>query len=307
MKCHIALQFLAGTAPVHMFAHTFARPELREHSLECFARLVRLLLGPDAIAETKLEHGVSLVVLGVKIKLSKKGLKCRPAGSKTTGWLQTIDAALESGKLCAGSASKLAGAANCDHFLCAIRLSYVYAGQLSWGCSCTFRRLGRAMLRPIFDQKSKRNGLIDPELRRALQWWDQILRMKVAERLAWQQADTYEVHMFCDAAGSPAHLAAVLLMDGQTYFTHAEPSQKVMKAFYHRRDNQIMGLELLAISLGLETFKELLSGRRVVIHSDNSGSEVGSIAFLSIVLRLHVCDGRCQCGAAQQGVGITPN
>ena len=68
-----------------------------------------------------------------------------------------------------------------------------------------------------------------------------------------------------------------------------------------------MGLELLAISLGLETFKELLSGRRVVIHSDNSGSEVGSIAFLSIVLRLHVCDGRCQCGAAQQGVGITPN
>jgi len=123
MKCHIALQLLAGTAPVHTFAHTFARPEIREHSLECFARLVRLLLGPDAIAETKLEHGVSLVVLGIKIKLSKKGLKCRPAGSKTTKWLQTIDAALESGKLCAGSASKLAGAANCDHFLCAIRLS----------------------------------------------------------------------------------------------------------------------------------------------------------------------------------------
>ena len=116
MKCHIALQLLAGTAPVHMFAHTFARPELREHSLECFARLVRLLLGPDAIAETKLEHGVSLVVLGIKIKLSKKGVKCRPAGSKTTKWLQAIDAALESGKLCAGSASKLAGAANCDHF-----------------------------------------------------------------------------------------------------------------------------------------------------------------------------------------------
>ena len=132
--------------------------------------------------------------------------------------------------------------------------------------------------------------------------------MKVAERLAWQQADTYEVHMFCDAAGSPAHLAAVLLMDGQTYFTHAAPSQKVMKAFYHRRDNQIMGLELLAISLGLETFKELLSGRRVVIHSDNSGSEVGSFASQpSFALRLHVCDGRYQCGAVQQGVGTTPN
>jgi len=99
--------------------------------------------------------------------------------------------------------------------------------------------------------------------------------------------------MFCDAAGSPAHLAAVLLMDGQTYFTHAAPSQKVMKAFYHRRDNQIMGLELLAISLGLETFKELLSGRRVVIHSDNSGSEVGSFAFLSL---------SCGCMCAMAGV-----
>ena len=118
---HRAAVFAAAIASVHMFVHTFARPELREHSLECFARLVRLLLGPDAIAENKLEHGVSLVVLGIKIKLSKKGMKCRPAGSKTTKWLQTIDAALESGKLCAGSASKLAGADICDNCLSAVR------------------------------------------------------------------------------------------------------------------------------------------------------------------------------------------
>ena len=118
-----AAVFVAVTAPAHMLVHTFARPELREHSLECFARLVRLLLGPDAIAENKLEHGVSLVVLGIKIKLSKKGMKCRPAGSKTTKWLQTIDTALESGKLCAGSASKLAGAAICVLHLCAARFS----------------------------------------------------------------------------------------------------------------------------------------------------------------------------------------
>ena len=35
-----------------------------------------------------------------------------------------------------------------------------------------------------------------------------------------------------------------------------------------------MGLELLAISLGLCTFGEWLKGRSVVIHSDNTGSEV---------------------------------
>jgi len=34
-----------------------------------------------------------------------------------------------------------------------------------------------------------------------------------------------------------------------------------------------MGLELLAISLGMCTFASLLVGRRVVVHSDNTGSE----------------------------------
>ena len=34
-----------------------------------------------------------------------------------------------------------------------------------------------------------------------------------------------------------------------------------------------MGLELLSISLGMCTFEQLLCGRRVVVHSDNSGSE----------------------------------
>ena len=41
-----------------------------------------------------------------------------------------------------------------------------------------------------------------------------------------------------------------------------------------------MGLELLAISLGLSTFQEQLSGRKVVIHSDNSGSEVSPPPFM---------------------------
>ena len=35
-----------------------------------------------------------------------------------------------------------------------------------------------------------------------------------------------------------------------------------------------MGLELLSITLGLQTFKGMLKGRKVVIHSDNTGAEV---------------------------------
>ena len=66
---------------------------------------------------------------------------------------------------------------------------------------------------------------------------------------------------------------AVLLIDGQCYFTHYAPPEHLVAKFKRRRDNQIMGLELLSISLGFSTFEELLRGRKVVVHSDNTGSE----------------------------------
>eukprot|EP00973_Karenia_brevis_P002177 293821-Karenia_brevis.AAC.1 len=35
-----------------------------------------------------------------------------------------------------------------------------------------------------------------------------------------------------------------------------------------------MGLELLAISLAFCTFRQMLAGRKVVVHCDNTGAEV---------------------------------
>ena len=84
------------------------------------------------------------------------------------------------------------------------------------------------------------------------------------------------MHLFCDARGYPPHLGAVLFVDGVCYWTHMEPSESVLKEFTCRSDNQIMGLELLSISLGMSTFQDKLRDRCVVIHSDNTGSEVGS-------------------------------
>ena len=129
-------------------------------------------------------------------------------------------------------------------------------GKLSWGCSHLFKRVGRAMLRPIFDQKSRRDGLIGAELRRALLWWLQILRMGLVELRAWdEEVDRPPVHMFADAQGNPPYLAAVLFLPDQCFFTHMSPPTAVMDKFATRGDRQIMGLELLAISLGLSTFE----------------------------------------------------
>ena len=38
-----------------------------EHALSCLARLIRILLGPLAVADKKLECGHGLVVLGVRV------------------------------------------------------------------------------------------------------------------------------------------------------------------------------------------------------------------------------------------------
>ena len=254
---HIATFFLY--LAILQYVDDFFGPERLEtmySALQCFARLVRALLGPDALAEDKLECGRGLCILGVDISMSWRGFQCRPAASKIPQWIALIEDALApNGRLFPGLASKL-------------------AGKLSWGGAQLFHRLGRAMLRPIFDQKSKRSGRVCTELRRALLWWRDILSTNIAELKPWKQVTSTPVHMFCDAAGRKPYMGVVVFIDGECLWTHMVPPRKVMCRFRARSDNQIMGLELLAISLGLSTFERRLRGRKVIIHSDNSGSEV---------------------------------
>ena len=58
------------------------RPKWLSHSMRCFVRLARLLLGPDSIAESKMEFGKDLCVLGVDFRIRKHSFTCRPAGEE---------------------------------------------------------------------------------------------------------------------------------------------------------------------------------------------------------------------------------
>jgi len=78
---------------------------------------------------------------------------------------------------------------------------------------------------------------------------------------------------FCDASGSPPHIAAVLHIDGQWFWTHMPIQESVINQLEIRNDAQIMALELISISLGLCTFQGKLADRKVVVHSDNTGAE----------------------------------
>jgi len=58
------------------------RPNAMKHALGCFARLVRLLLGPTALADQKMEFGLQIGILGVEMRLSSAGFQCCPSKDK---------------------------------------------------------------------------------------------------------------------------------------------------------------------------------------------------------------------------------
>ena len=129
--------------------------------------------------------------------------------------MHTMRQALTEGVLHSGAAKKL-------------------AGRLNWAVQYLFHWLGRAMIRPIYDQAYSRfvnalhcvcvqdplgfaysrNGSVGKELRVALTWWLWALGLDIMEERPWTSADEPLAHLFVDARGSPAHCAAVLFIDG---------------------------------------------------------------------------------------------
>ena len=94
-------------------------------------RLVRAVLGEVTIAADKLECGSSLTVLGAKTTVRLTGVTSAPDQKKREKWIRRIEEALRVNRLTSGEASKLSGA-------------------LQWATQRMFRRLGRALLRPIY-------------------------------------------------------------------------------------------------------------------------------------------------------------
>ena len=80
-----------------------------EHAKSCFARLVRCLLGVDALSASKLQHGNPLDILGLEFHITPEGIRCKPSCDKVKKWVHIIEEALKSNSLGPGSASKLAG------------------------------------------------------------------------------------------------------------------------------------------------------------------------------------------------------
>ena len=253
--------------------------------MHCFARLVRACLGGTVVAADKLDAGAELVVLGVFVQLSRCGAWHKPSADKIAKWSKQIDGFLTMERLCGGEASKLSGA-------------------LQWASQHTFKRLGRAMIRPIIRQVHAPSSNLNVELSLALHWWLEVLNMGICQFRPWTASTEKPVHMFCDARSTLPRVAAVLyrfafscvgfdgsvhshlLRDRKFAYCDIEPPDVILNAFMRRGDNQITSLEILSIALGISTFAKEIEGRNLIIWSDNTGAESATrkgVAFAGVV------------------------
>lgn len=87
MLCHIARVVLR--IPALRYVDDFFavdHPECVDHAMTCFARMVRAVLGPNAVAPDKLAHGVPLEVLGLVVRIINKGIELVLPDKKMKEW-----------------------------------------------------------------------------------------------------------------------------------------------------------------------------------------------------------------------------
>ena len=63
------------------------------------------------------------------------------------------------------------------------------------------------------------------------------MELGIAEKGTWQQPEPDTVHIFCDAAGDPAQVAAIGWDRGETLYADCEPSAAITQRWRERSDN----------------------------------------------------------------------
>jgi hypothetical protein len=225
---------------------------MMERTLHYVAMVFTAILGQGSLSPKKLQVGNPLTILGFDVTLAHNHVLFQLNETKRCAWLEQIRGFRLCGKMSQDDAAQM-------------------SGRLSFASEFLFRRLGRAMLRPLFAQKGTRDGLVHGNLQEALGWWETALEWHDAEEHWLEDNSGISAEMFCDASGEPGHLCAVLFINGAAFYCHSEVPECWWNFFVERNDAQIMALELLAIYYGLMAFMPLLRGRTIRVWTDNEG------------------------------------
>ena len=193
------------------------------HALSCVARVIRAVLGTDALRAHKMAVGnyslacqfsqwtrswsraacaamqgvkvseAPLVVLGASVSCLIAVLRCCPSPDKAAKWSDILLRVIATGIMSPGLAKKM-------------------AGRLSWAAQTTFRRAGRAMVRPFFAQAFAplRGARASPALLSACHWWQVVLRSGISEAIPLRISLREPVILLTGACFVSAHRSRAL-------------------------------------------------------------------------------------------------
>jgi len=232
-----------------------SHPDCAKHTAAIFQRLVRALLGPTAINDSKTEVGKELVVLGLLVSLASQGLSISLDSIKASSWMQMLREAYETQLLPGGTAGKL-------------------AGRLNFGAQHVFLRAARCWLRPLYRQQYSplKAGECSRELLHALRWWIAYLESSPEALILYRQPARPIRHVFSDAAGETASLCGFLFADSCWYGTHCKVPSAMLDALLPRKDEQILALEIIAVLLVLVTFPDYCADALIRFHVDSQSA-----------------------------------
>ena len=177
------------------------RESLVEHTTKCVQTMIDTLMGTGTAAPDKLLWGNPLTILGIDVRYHKGCIRACVEEEKAHKWCREISEAVKTKKMSKKEAER-------------------NAGRLAFATQWTFRRMGRAMIRPFYQQAMRPlpGGAASKRLISASRWWIRALGERITQEIKlWREPNTIDI--FTDAASDPPTLAAVIFTGGKVKYT----------------------------------------------------------------------------------------
>ena len=233
------------------------------------AETIHFLLGA-LFDERKLQLSLSPVILGVTFNLEQLVLEIKEQRKQEL--LETIDSVLESGLLDPGLAGKL-------------------KGKLMFGASQLWGKVGRAFFRPLSERQYMKDlhgdrMEINPAIVRSLIYWKKLVQHGPPREISLRAEKSSDVVIFTDGftpdqrkdEAGPDRIGAVMF--DRRAVAPKQISEVIPTAVsdkWLRRKTQIVPIEMIAPILAIQTFRDHLRNKDVLLLIDSEAVEAALV------------------------------
>lgn len=222
--------------------------------------LLHRLIGAPCDKKKALYSITRLVLLGSEIFIrgAAKAFAVRLEQKKAGKYIKMIEEILASNTLPSGIAMKL-------------------VGKLSFACTASRQKSGRAYLRPLYRQTNDPYPGLTWWVSLSLQWWKEYLS---SSALRWTTIGEVRrtIHTYSDASGVDRWVAAAIRIScpnnpipDRWFWTRWQLSEQIWNLFLDRNDLNIGLQELVALCLAAQTFEKWIQGANWLAWCDNQG------------------------------------